>query len=378
MMSTTGLSGKAPGTAPLPKPSCDANPLPRSWSLHDDLDAILSLTASLWPSLDGAHIFLTGGTGFIGCWLLETIRHADLTGRARVKVTVLTRHRAAFAIKAPHLASHPAFEWLEGDVCGFEFPPGRFTHLIHAATDASAHLNEHDPLRMFDTVVLGSRRALEFAATRHIGKVLFLSSGAVYGRQPEGMPTVPESWLGAPACQDARHAYAEGKRAAEMLCSIFARQFGVRTTIARIFALLGPYLPLDIHFAAGNFIRDAMCGRPVIVQGNGLPERSYLYASDLTVWLLHLLVRANPGTAYNVGSDAGISMRELARLTADRLAHGAFEVLGANDAGWNTGRYVPDTGLIQRELGVGRTVPLSSAIERTARWHGWTGKESQG
>lgn len=344
------------------------------WSLKQDLDNVLRQAAPVWPELRGARLFITGGTGFIGCWLLESLRHADQHLDLDVQATVLTRDPQAFRRKLPHLADYPGFHFIAGDVCNFETPAGEFTHLIHAATDASAELNEKDPRRMFDTVIQGTRRTLDFAVEKAVVRVLFLSSGAVYGQQPWEMERVAEDWLGSPSCTDPRAAYAEGKRAAEMLCAIYAKQFGSKIAIARIFALLGPYLSLGIHFAAGNFIRDAMQGKPVIVNGNGLPCRSYLYASDLIVWLWHMLVRAEPGKPYNVGSDESVSIRDLAERISRVVGDGEFHVLGAPDTGWNPGRYVPDTSLIGRDLGLHRTVSLDEAIHRTALWHGWKGK----
>jgi dTDP-glucose 4,6-dehydratase len=345
----------------------------RPWTLEQDLDNVLQQVAPIWQELRGARIFITGGTGFIGCWLLESLRYADQHHKLGVHATVLTRDPHAFRCKAPHLADYPGFTFITGDICNFETPPGEFTYLIHAATDASADLNENNPRRMFDTVLLGTRRALDFAVEKAVDRVLFLSSGAVYGQQPWEMENVAESWIGAPSCVDPRAAYAEGKRAAEMLCAIYAKQFGVKISIARIFALLGPYLSLDIHFAAGNFIRDAMKENPIIVNGNGLPCRSYLYASDLTVWLWHMLVRAEPGKPYNVGSDESVSVQELAEKVSDTLGNVGYQVLGAPDIGWNPGRYVPDTNLIGQDLGLRKTVKLNEAIRRTALWHGWKG-----
>jgi dTDP-glucose 4,6-dehydratase len=221
--------------------------------------------------------------------------------------------------------------------------------------------------------VQGTRHVFDFAADKKPEKFLFLSSGAIYGQQPWELEKVPETFLGAPNCLDAKAVYAEGKRAAEMMCAIYAKQKGLHISIVRIFALLGPYLPLDTHFAAGNFIRDAMQGKSIVVQGNGLPCRSYLYASDLTVWLWHLLVRGQANKAYNVGSDESTSIKQLAERTSTVLAKGDYQILGANDGGWNLGRYVPDTQLINQELGLYKTVSLDDAIKRTALWHGWKG-----
>jgi nucleoside-diphosphate-sugar epimerase len=343
------------------------------WSLEQDVEFIVSSTAEIWPSMRGARIFITGGTGFIGSWLLESLRLADQRLDLGMHATVLSRNPEAFQQKLPHLANYPNFHFISGDICSFDSPTGSFTHLIHGATYASAALNESNPRRMFDTIVQGTRRVLDFTVEKSVQRMLFLSSGAVYGQQPWELERISEEWLGSPDCTDPKAAYAEGKRAAEMLCAIYNKQYGVNVSIARIFALLGPRLDLNTHFAAGNFIRDAIHDRQVIVRGNGSPCRSYLYATDLTIWLWHLLIRSKPLRPYNVGSNESISICNLAERTAGLLADGDFQVLGERDEGWNTGRYVPETIRIGSELGLFKTVSLDDAILRTAMWNGWNG-----
>ncbi|MET0307474.1 MAG: NAD-dependent epimerase/dehydratase family protein [Sphingomonas sp.] len=333
--------------------------------LEHDLAAVDMALASLWPRLDGARIFMTGGTGFIGRWMLEALARAPVDA----EVTLLSRDPEGFAVRAPHLAAR--FPVLRGDVLDFVPPPGDFTHVIHAATDASAALNKSDPRRMFDTILQGTRNALDLAADRGARRVLFLSSGAVYGVQPGEMAHVPEDWHGGPDPLDPRSAYGAGKRAAEMLCTIYGAQFGLDVVGARIFALLGPLLSLDIHFAAGNFIRDAMAGRLIRIEGAGEAVRSYLYAADLTVWLWALLLAGAPGTVCNVGSEEAVSIAELARRTAAILEAPGVEILGRPDPGWNPGRYVPSTARIREQLGVAPTIGLDEAIRRTALWNGW-------
>jgi dTDP-glucose 4,6-dehydratase len=342
------------------------------WTFETDLAAIFADNNEVWAALRGARMFMTGGTGLIGRWMLESLRYADRRLDLDVQVTVLTRSAAAFAGKAPELAVWPALKLMEGDALDFESPAGDFTHIIHAATDASAELNERDPRRMFDVVVDGTRRALDLAVEKKPRRFFYLSSGAVYGQQPFEMEHVAESYMGGPDCTEPRAAYAEGKRAAEMLCAIYAKQFGLDIATARIFALLGPHLTLDIHFAAGNFISDAMAGRPVTVKSTGKACRSYLYLADLTTWLWQIMVRAPAGAAYNVGSEEWVSMGELAERVAVLLADGAFVIEGREDIGWNPGRYVPDTSLARRELGLKAATSLDEAIRRTALWNGWT------
>jgi len=338
--------------------------------LAADLDHILAHTQGLWEELRGKRIFITGGTGFFGCWLLESFAWANDKLGLGSSALVLTRNPEAFQRKAPHLASHPAIEFHVGDVRSFEFPKGEFSHVIHAATEASSKLSEEDPLLMFDTIVQGTRRTLEFAHYCGAKKFLLTSSGAVYGKQPAEMTHISEDYQGAPDPTDAQSAYGEGKRSAELLCALYAKQYGIEAKIARGFAFVGPYLSLDVHFAIGNFIRDGIRGGPIRVKGDGTPYRSYLYAADLAIWLWTILFQGVSCRPYNVGSDKNISIRDLAAVVTDAFGE-ELDVLIEEPTilGRPAERYVPATSRAIIELRLKENIALSQAIRRTIDWN---------
>ncbi|MFG1398175.1 NAD-dependent epimerase/dehydratase family protein [Roseixanthobacter pseudopolyaromaticivorans] len=340
-----------------------------TWKLDDDLDLAVDAVGPAWEALRGARLFITGGTGFVGRWLLETLARADVRLGLGIDAVILTREPDGFAARAPHLASASGFSFHRGDVREFAYPLGDFTHFIHGATDSAGDLGMSDPRAMFDTVVLGTRRVLDFAVAKGVKRILHLSTGAVLGRQPWTLPHMAESFAGVPDSANAGDAYGEGKRAAEMLCAIYGRQFGLDVSIARLFAFAGPFQPLDSRFAIGNFIRDALAGRTVVVKGDGRAVRSYLYAGDLAAWLWCLLARGPTGGLYHVGSDEAVSIGELAARVARLVGNGSYEIQGAADSGWNPGRYVPAVDAITQDLGVRRTVGLDQAILRTVAWN---------
>ncbi len=331
---------------------------------------MLAHTRDDWAELRGRRLFMTGGTGFFGAWLIETFLWANERLDLGAELLVLSRDPAAFLRKMPHLAGQPGLGFHTGDVTSFEFPQGHFSHVIHAATAASATLNDQAPLVMVDTVVTGTRRTLDFARRVGAKKFLLTSSGAVYGRQPPDTVHVSEDYCGGPDPLDPASAYGEGKRLAEHLCALYARCYGMEIKIARGFAFVGPYLPLDAHFAIGNFIGDVLAGRPITVGGDGTPLRSYLYAADLAIWLWTILFRGMSCRAYNTGSDAEISIAELARMVAETLAPGT-EVRLAQPAPSGQPRhiYVPETRRAREQLGLDVHIPLDEAIRRTGRWY---------
>jgi dTDP-glucose 4,6-dehydratase len=338
-------------------------------TLAADLDHVVGHMRPMRENLQGARLFITGGTGFIGCWLLESLAWANDRLGLGAEALVLTRNLEAFARKAPHLARRPEIRFQAGDVRDFAFPAGRFSHVIHAATEASARLNDEHPDVMLDTIVTGTRRALDFSVQCGAKQFLLTSSGAVYGRQPATIPHMAEDYTGGPDVSDPHSAYSEGKRMSELLCAIYARQHGFEAKVARIYALVGPYLPLDIHFAMGNFIRDALAGGPIKINGDGTPYRSYLYAADMVIWLWTILIRGAGNRPYNVGSRNALTIAQAAEAVSRALpGRVPVEIAQKPVPGRPAARLVPETARAQQELGLREWVPLDEGIRRTAQW----------
>ena len=223
---------------------------------------------------------------------------------------------------------------------------------------------------MLETIVEGTRHVLEFAKRCEAKRFLLLSSGAVYGPQPNDLTHLPELYPGAPDPMDPRSAYGEGKRQAELLCTLAHRTSGLPTMIARCFAFVGPRLPLDEHFAIGNFIRDALNGGPIHVKSDGTPSRSYLYAADLAIWLWHILLRGEPCRPYNVGSNRAVSIAQVANVVAECAGPGVdVRIARQPGHGRPADRYVPSVERARSELGLRQTIDLDEAVRKTLRWH---------
>ena len=340
------------------------NPLAR------DLDHILSHTEDLWAAVRGERFFLTGGTGFVGTWLTESLLWANRRLSLGISAVLLTRNPEAFRRRSPHLADDSAVTLWPGDAVSFAYPDGTCPLVVHAATERYSPPEGEHQASALRRDVAATRRVLELAGTRGTRRMLFTSSGAVYGTQPPSLPNIQEDYPGAPPSTGPNSAYAQGKRTSEQLCATLSQLFGFHVTIARLFAFIGPLLPLDAGYAAGNFIRDALAGVPILIEGDGTPYRSYLYAADLAVWLWTILLRGRSGAACNVGSMEEISIASLARAIAREIAPGA-EIRTAHPAvpGAPAARYVPDTGRAGRELGLRAWIPLEEAIRRTHQWH---------
>ncbi len=341
--------------------------------LTEDLDNIYRIDVPLWSELDNSRIFLTGGTGFFGCWLLRSLVHAIRHYGISIDVTILSRDPDAFRIVEPELGRCSEFHFLKGDIANFVFPEGIFDYVIHGAADSSNWVLQNDPVRMCKSIINGVQRVLDFACSVSGPRVLFLSSGASYGGEhPESCP-IHEEWAGnAIDVLDIKRAYTETKRASEMLCTVYRHQKNLDVVIARCFSFIGPGLPLDANYAIGNFIGDVLAGRKVLVRGHGLEKRSYLYTSDLVVWLWTLLIRGRSGSIVNVGSDTAYTIAEAARLVSEVLGGAGIDIKGEESSGNTTASYVPCVATAQELYGLTQNVDLKESVRRTALCYDWS------
>jgi nucleoside-diphosphate-sugar epimerase len=288
-----------------------AKPLPA-----DDLQSVLQQAHESFAALKGAHIFITGGTGFFGHWLLESFLAANRELSLNAHVTVLTRSADKFHKDSPWIANDKSITLMAGDIRTFDFPSDPFTHIIHAATD-SGDEPQRIPGAMAAIVIEGTERVFDFARAANAQRFLYLSTGAVYGRSttlthtPETYPLPTLS----PGCYEA------SKQAAEHW--LFKQSASPEVVIARPFA-----------------------------------------------WLWTLLIRGEHQRAYNVGSDESFTISGAAQLTVETLApHLAVETLGTPNPAAPLNSYVPSLERAHIELGLCTTVPLSEALRKTAAWH---------
>jgi dTDP-glucose 4,6-dehydratase len=349
---------------------CLASPCSSSL-FEEDLELIESHTRNFWEEVRGERLFLTGGTGFFGTWLVESFLWIRERLELDAELVVLSRDPEAICRKRPSWGAHAALDFHRGDVRTFAFPPGRFSHVIHAVNQTA---EDSSPRRMLDLMADGTRHVLEFALECGAGKLLFTSSGSVYG-SPLAAESAPpaaafaEDFAGVHDAADPACAHGRSRLTAERLCADYARQYGFEAKIARGFAFVGPYLPLDANYAVGNFIRDGLRGGPIVVRGDGRPLRSYLYAADLAIWLWAILFHGRSCRPYNVGSDRAMTIAEVANRVADAFAaRPEVRILSEPTAGAARACYVPNVDRARTELNLKQSVDLETSIRRTVSW----------
>lgn len=310
-------------------------------------------------------LLVTGGTGFFGRALLRKWLDDEKYGTSLPEITVLTRSPESFLVRYPEFFGKKWLSFHKGNILDYRSLPHNrtFTHILHGATESTIGPSLQ-ALQRYDEIVNGTRNILDYAVEINVKRVLLTSSGGVYGPQPETLGEIPESYLGIPDPLDPLSAYSMAKRASEHLCSLYNDRFGIETIVARCFAFVGQDLPLDAHFAIGNFINDALYSQQITVAGDGTPVRSYMNQADLARWLLCILDKGASGSAYNVGSEQAISLVDLAHLVVARLSpNKPVRIMGAQSAHQARNFYIPNVSKAKNELGLALTISLRESID---------------
>ncbi len=332
-----------------------------------DNELVLVHTSNLWENIfpRNACVFITGATGFFGKNLLESFIYINEKLGLNAKVIALTRNANKFLVNFPQF-NHSCIEFIEGDLATFNFPEGKIDYIIHAANDFSTI--EADIEIEKRTPVVGTKRVLELAMQKKVKAVLHTSSGAVYGQMP--LYDLIEESKQNPAENNAHSDYyAQNKTYIENMCVEYYEKHNVPSKIARCFAFVGPHLALDIHYAIGNFIKHYIDNTNIVIKGNGLVYRSYLYAADLCVWLWTILLKGKVCEPYNVGSDEYFSLFEIAQKVKARN-NSSIEIEVLDKTNLSRGNwYIPSIEKAKTELGLKVYTNLEAAIKKTIEFN---------
>ena len=310
----------------------------------------------------GKKVFITGGTGFFGKSLLDFFKGNDIN----VEVTVLSRNPDKFISTYSELAQDVNF--IKGDIIDIPKVRDKYDFIIHAAAMVTGGDCNNKEFSIVDEIITGTRNILEFANDSQASRILNISSGAVYGRQPEDVEYFVEEYLGAPDTSNPVSAYGEGKRVSELLCAINKENTGLEYVNARCFSFVGKYLPLDSHFAIGNFIGNGLKNENLMIKGNGTPLRSYMYTDDLVVWLMTLLLLGSNGQSYNVGSDKSYSIKEVAHYVSQFFPNSNVIIEHEAEVGLSATRYIPSVEKCKNQLGLNIEFNLIDSIRKTVEY----------
>jgi len=333
-------------------------------------DCRRSCTDNEFLVLKDQSVLVTGGTGFVGKWIAEMISYVNETYDLNIKLYLLARDIQKFKDEVPHLTQKSFINLIAQDVRNIHDLPEDINYIVHAAGSPDNRDHVSQPLKTIETFYKGTHSILDAASRlQELKKIIHISSHQVYGRN-DSESCIREDYLGKLEANSINHTYAESKRIAETLCSIYRSQLRLPILVIRPFAFIGPYQDLEKPWAINNFMRDAILGGPIRILGNVDTIRSYLYASDMAFWILKALVKGQVGESYNIGGSEAISLANLAKKIGNSINNSIDILSKSSKESYNyLSKLVPDTNKIITELGVKETHTLDASINRTILWN---------
>ncbi len=325
--------------------------------------------SAVYSRLGFQHIAVTGGTGFLGTWIVETVATLNDEHRLGITLDVFARNVNDWAQRYPHLARRSDICLKSQDVRS----PFELAHntnfVVHAAGIPNNRVHASDPLRVQQTTILGLNNTLD-AATQLDSLTRFLNvSSCLVSGTPDRSGALAETDYFPMPCGQLHTVYAEAKRSAENLATIYRSQFRMPVSTIRPFTFAGPYQPLDRPWALNNFLRDVLSGSDVRIHGDGMARRSYLYGSDAAWWTLAALVNGIDGGTYNIGSPTPVTHLDLVELIGQKVSSKPRVVLNTVPSRQGVqDDLFPNTSFTQQSLGVAQTCSLEQTVNKALRW----------
>lgn len=294
----------------------------------EDIRSILDSNRDI-NNLSGKTVFITGGTGLIGSFIVKLLIEAGKSLPSPIKVLVLSRN-AEKILDIFGKEYSKKIRVVEGDILqlpSIDFP---IDYFIHGASVTSSLQFIEQPVNTIETIVNGTQNVLDLALRLKAKSFVFLSSMEVFGFVQNTKP-VDESEYGYIDILNVRSSYPESKRLAECLCSAYSKEFGLSVYIARLAQTIGPGMEYGDSRVAGHFARAVIEGKDIVLTTDGSTKRNTIYVADAASAILTILLNGEQGQAYNVADKHSfLSIKDTAIMIASKISANKIKVICGN------------------------------------------------
>lgn len=341
--------------------------------IQEDIRTIAEDLKEVASRLNGKTVFISGGAGFLGRYLVATLDY--LNHHVLVHPCKIIVADNFISGKQDAIPKSENIILLKQDVSKPISVEGPIHFILHAASIASPIFYNKFRVETIDAGVLGTKNLLELAREKNVESFLFFSSSEVYGNpHPDFIPT-KEDYNGNVSCIGPRACYDEPKRLGETLCMTYADVYNLPVKIVRPFNIFGPGMRLDDGRVVPNFVVSAMRGEKIPIYGDGFNTRTFCYVSDAITAFYLVLFSDQNREVFNVGSDEQeISMKHLADIIIGLVQNDearAHLVEGANvmyHVKVDPQRRCPDLTKIRTKVGYRPRETLVAGIRRFIAW----------
>lgn len=334
------------------------------YGIDTDFDFIKSCLASHDVVIKDKRILITGGTGFLGSWLVAYLLWANDVHGDNNHISIVTRDKSRFLSNMPECRNNQLVTIIEHDLAVPLESDTSFDLIIHGATDVQKAVSDDDS---FNCAAIGTQSIISIAKLNPNCRVVYLSSGAVYGAN------APDVW-----CKEtdgprdhalaSLNAYTAQKISSEETLLVASAGGQFRCSVARCFTFVGAFIPRTKQFAISEFMQNALADEDIILSGNELTQRSYLYCADFVVWLLVIFMRSENGAVINLGSNSAIAIGDLASKVVEVLGSKSRIVKATMSQNATATSYLPNTDKAGSQLGLRQYTTFEDAIIKTRPW----------
>jgi UDP-glucuronate decarboxylase len=272
-----------------------------------------------WSELKNKTILISGASGFLATYLVETLNYLNRVYDYNIKIIGLVRNIESAYKKFKKNEEYKNLTLIQQDVCDATYIDEKIDIIIHAASFATPKVFRDNPVGTITPNIIGTRNLLELGRKNNIECFLYFSTSGVYGFCNQEDYPLKEDSFGSLNPMNLESSYLESKRMGENICIAYKQQYGIPIKVVRPAITYGPGITLNDGRSFADFIYSIVKNKNIELYSDGNAIRNFCYIADATLGFFTVLLKGKAGEAYNIATDHEISIKDLAYYLVDEV-----------------------------------------------------------